>query len=252
MHFAASTVRFAAIVCALSSASALARSGDHVIVGVGLAHLPSYQGSDDYRTLPVPLIDIVSGPFYANLRDGLGILAVSSDALTIGGGVGMTPGYRRKDVPEGVGKLSFGAGARLFARLNAGGVIATIGGTQGFTGGSKGFIADASLAYPIIISPRVQLIPSIGMSWADRKHNDRYFGVDAGQAAASGLSRFRVGGGFKDVSAMLAANYRLTSRLNLTASGGLTTLLADVKDSPLVVRRTAPTGFLALSYRFGS
>lgn len=252
MHIIAATARFAGLVCALWSASALARSGDHLTLGVGVAHVPTYQGSDDYRTLPVPVIDLVSGPFYANLRDGVGIHVVSSDTLTIGGGVGVMPGYRRRDVPEGVDKLSFGAGARLFAKLNAGGVIATIGGMQGFAGGSKGFIADASLSYPIILSPRIQLIPSVGTSWADGKHNDRYFGIDAGEAAASGLPRFRAGSGFKDVSALMTANYRMTSRINLTASGGLTTLLGEVKDSPLVLRRTRPMGFLALTYRLGS
>lgn len=252
MNIIAAAARFAGLSCALWSASAIARGGDHVTLGVGVAHVPTYQGADDYRTLPVPVIDLVSGPLYANLRDGVGIHVIRNETFTIGGGVGVMPGYRRRDVPAGVDKLPFGAGARLFANVNAGGVIATIGGIQGFAGGSKGFIADASLSYPIIMTPHIQLIPSVGASWADRKHNDRYFGIDAGEAAASGLRRFRAGGGVKDASALLTVNYRMTDRINLTASGGVTTLLGEVKDSPLVVRRTRPTGFLALSYRLGS
>ncbi|HEX7855207.1 MAG TPA: MipA/OmpV family protein [Sphingobium sp.] len=252
MKTATLIIAIASMAFAISGSLAMAQDRDHVIVGVGVAQIPAYQGADSYRTLPIPVIDIVSGPIYANLRDGVGVHVVSGNVLTIGGGLGLMPGYRRRDVPEGVDRLSFGVGGRLFARLNAGGIVATIGGTRGFAGGSKGAIVDASLSYPLILSPRVQIFPSIGTSWSNARHNDRYFGIDADESTRSGLRRFDAGSGFKDVSAMLAANYRLTSRINLTVSGGLTSLLNEVKDSPLVIRRTQPMGFLSLSYRLGS
>lgn len=224
---------------------------DRVIIGIGAAAVPTYQGSDDYRTLPIPMIDIVSGPIYANLRNGVGVNVVDTPGFTFGGGVTFMPGYRRQDVPVGVDRLSVGAGARLYASFKAGGVVATLGGTQGFVGSTKGFIADASLSYPIMASPRLLVIPSVATTWADAKHNGRYFGIDTGEAFRSGLPQFRVGGGFKDVSALLTVNYRLTGRMNLSASGGVTSLLGDVKDSPLVAHATRPMGFLSLSYRFG-
>lgn len=227
------------------------RSKDRTILGIGAAITPTYQGSDEYRVLPMPAIDIVSGPFYANLRNGIGLNVVDTDMLTIGGGVALMPGYRRRDVPDGVGRVSFGAGSRLFASLNAGGVVATVGGTKGFAGSTRGFIADASLAYPIMLSPRTILIPAIATTWADRRHNDRYFGIGPDESLASGLPRFRADSGFKDISAGLTVNYRLNARINLTASGGVTTLLGAVNDSPLVIRETQPTGFLSLSYRLG-
>ncbi|WP_368854771.1 MipA/OmpV family protein, partial [Serratia marcescens] len=84
-------------------------------------------------------------------------------------------------------------------------------------------------------------------SWADRKHNDRFFGVSAAQSRASGLRQFRPGSGFNDVSAMLSVQYRLTDRVSLGATGGVTTLLGKVKDSPIVAHKTQPLGFLSLS-----
>ena len=227
-------------------------SKDRMILGIGAAITPTYQGSDEYRVLPMPAIDIVSGPFYANLRNGVGLNVVDTDMLTIGGGVALMPGYRRKDVPEGVGRVSFGAGSRLYASLNAGGVIATVGGTKGFAGSTRGFIADASLSYPIVASKRTLIIPSIATTWADRRHNDRYFGIGPDEALASGLPAFRADSGFKDISAAVTVNYRLNARINLTATGGITTLLGAVNDSPLVIRETQPTGFLSPSYRLGS
>lgn len=225
---------------------------DHVLVGIGAGYAPAYQGSDDYRTLPIPAIDIAVGPFFANLRNGIGVNVINTDTVTVGGSVVMMPGYRRRDAPDGIGSLSFGAGGRMFASLKVGGVIATVGGTQGFVGNTRGVIADASVSYPIMISQRTMLIPTVGTSWADEKHNRRYFGISAQQSQASGLPQFASGKSFKDASALLTVSHRLTSRINLSASGGVTTLLGDVKDSPLVRHKTQPAGFLSLTYRLGS
>lgn len=225
---------------------------DHFIIGAGAGYAPAYQGADDYIVLPIPVVDVAWGPLYANLRNGIGLNVIDSDVVTIGGGVSFQPGYRAKDVPVGIGRLSVGLGGRGFASVKAGGFVATVGATQGFTGGTKGFVADASLSYPIPVSSRAMVIPTIGATWADRKHNDRYFGVTTVQSLASGLPAFDAGSGFKDASAMLTVSYRLTDRINLGVTGGVTTLLGDMKDSPLVYHKTQPSGFLTLSYRFGS
>lgn len=226
-------------------------NNDHVVIGIGAGYAPAYQGAEDYRVMPLPVIDIAWGPFFANLRNGIGVNAVDTDHVTIGASVAMMPGYRSKDAPRGIGKLSFGAGARGFMSLKAAGFVATIGATKGFAGSTKGVIADASLSRPVFVSSRFMLVPTIGATWADGKHNDRYFGVNAAQSRASGLPRFRAGSGFNDVSAMLTVQYRLTDRISLGATGGVTTLLGNVQDSPIVVHKTQPLGFLSLSYRLG-
>ncbi|MDQ0839988.1 MipA/OmpV family protein [Sphingomonas faeni] len=223
---------------------------DHFILGIGAGYTPTYQGSDAYRAVPVPVFDIAWGPVFANLRNGVGINVIESGPVTVGASVTYMPGYRRRDVPEGIGKLSLGAGGRGFASIRAGGLIATVGATKGFIGDNKGVIADATVSYPVRVSSRLTLIPTIGTTWADRRYNHRYFGVDADQAFASGLPRYRAGGGFKDASALLSLNYRLTDHIGLGASAGVTTLFGEVADSPLVEHKTRPSGFLSAAYRF--
>jgi MipA family protein len=225
-------------------------SKDRIVVGLGAAVTPVYQGADDYRVLPLPAIDIVQGRIFANFRNGVGLNLVDDRALTIGAGVTPLPGYRRRDVPTGVDRLSWGVGGRIFANLTGGGVVATLGATQAITGSTGGFVADASLSYPIILNPKVIITPSIATSFADGKHMDGYFGVNAREAAASGLDAYRGKAGFKDVSALLNIVYRLDSRWSVTGSVGATSLLGRVKDSPLVEHATRPTGFVALAYRF--
>lgn len=240
----------AALPFPLWASTAQAQDSDHVVLGAGVATAPAYQGSDEYRILPIPAIDIKEGPFFANFRNGVGLAPVDSDVLTIGASATFIPGYRRRDVPAGIDKLSDGLGARIFAAMRTHGFVATVGATKGVAGGTKGVIADASLAYPVTISSAFSLTPSVGATWADRKHNDRYFGITASESTASGLAQFRAGSGFKDISAALTASYRLTDRVTMSATGTITTLVGDVKDSPLVVEKTRPAGFLALSYRF--
>lgn len=226
-----------------------AGSADHVIIGMGAAVIPDYQGADDYRVLPLPALDIAVGPFFANLRDGIGGKAIETRDVTLGASIALTPGYRRRDVPDGVKGVDYGAGARIFGTVRAGGAVATIGGTQGFAGGTRGVTVDGSLAYPLPVSPRMMLIPAAVVTWGNAKNNDRYFGITAAEAQASGLSEFHAGSGFKDASATLTLVYRLTSRFSVSATGGVTRLLGDARNSPLVEHETQPSGFFSVSYR---
>lgn len=233
------------------TASDEAQDNSHFILGLGALYAPAYQGADKYRPLPLPAIDLKWGPFFANLRNGIGVNVVDNKVITAGASITFMQGYRSKDAPVGIGGLSVGAGARGYVSLKAAGFIATFGGTKGIVGDNRGIVADATLAYPITVAPRVMIIPTIGTTWADAKYSDRYFGVNAMQSFASGLPQFRPGSGFKDASAMLNVSYRLTDHIILGASGGVTTLLGQVKDSPLVFHKTQPAGFLSLAYRFG-
>ncbi len=224
--------------------------GDHISIGIGAAYMPAYQGSDKYRFLPLPAIDIQFDRFFVNFQDGIGANLFDSESVTVG--VGLTPaiGYREKDVPAGIGKLSLGLGARGFVKFRQFGFEATLGGTKILAGNTKGVLVDASLSYPVMISEKLTINPSIGTTYGDRKHNNRYFGVTSQQSLASGLPQFRAGSGFIDAKADLGLQYRLTDRIGVGVVGGVTTLLGDVKDSPIVKRKTQPYGIAFFSYNF--
>lgn len=224
---------------------------DHVVVGLGTGYFPAYEGANKYRVLPLPAIDVKWGPFFAGLADGVGFDILDTKFFTLGTSVVFVPGYRRGDVSAGIGELSTGAGARVFSRVKLEGLIATIGATRTIAGATGGTTADASLSYPILVTPRLRFIPTIGTTWADAKYNNRYFGVDAQQSLASGLPQYEPGTGIKDATATLTASYSLTEHLVLGMSGGATKVLGNAKDSPLVVHKNAqPTGFVSLGYRF--
>lgn len=245
-----------ALLCVLTAAglateaSAQDRAPDRTIVGGALIYAPAYQGAEDYRVLPFPLIDLKYGRFFASSRRGIGANLIDGDAVDVGAGVTFVPGYRRRDAPAGIGRAPGGAGARISADVKAGRVMASLGATKVLSGGLDGALVDATLAMPLRPSDRLTVIPSVSTTWADGAYTRSYFGVSASQATASGLPAYRPGGGIKDVSASLTASYRLTDRVSLGATGSITKLTGDAKQSPIVFDPTQPSAVLTVSYRF--
>lgn len=232
------------------SGAANAQSGDHVTLGVAAGVVPEYQGSDDYRFFPIPVIDAQFGQFFISLRNGIGVNVIEFGPLTAGASVALVGGYRRRDVPVGVRRISTTAGARLFANLTLDNLSVTVGATKAVAGGTRGVVAEVSLSYALPLSDRMMVIPSVGASWANGQHLNRYFGIDAGEAMASGLPFFRAESGLKDVSGLATASYRLDAHWSLGATGGFTRLLGDAADSPLNMRRWQPSGFMSVAYTF--
>lgn len=251
MTRAATTVALSCLIVA-SAAPALAQDRDQnrAVVGVAGVYAPAYQGADDYRLIPFPVLDLKYGRFFVNTRRGVGATLLEGSAVSVGAGVTYVPGYRRRDAPEGVGRLSGGAGARISADARLGGLAASLGATRALTGDVDGTLVDASLAMPVRMSSRLTLIPSVSATWADGAYHRAYFGIDARQAAASGLAAYRPGGGIKDVSASLTASYRLNDKVTLGATGAVSSLRGDAKKSPIVVDPTQPAAFVSVAYRF--
>lgn len=239
-----------AILALATSASAQSQKQNRAVVGVVGLYAPAYQGADSHRLRPFPLIDLKYGCLFANPRQGIGADLVDGEAVDVGVAVTYVPGYRRRDAPAGIGRVSGGAGARISADLRAGMFAASLGATKVLSGDLDGVLIDANLAMPFRPSERLTVIPAVSATWADGRYNRSYFGISAAQAAASGLPAYRPGGGIKDASASLTANYRVNDRVSLGATGAVTTLTGDAKDSPIVFDATQPSAIVSVSYRF--
>lgn len=234
----------------LTAAAAHAADDDHFKLGLGAAIAPRYEGADEYRMQPFPVVDAQYGRFFARSGDGLGLNIWQSPQLTIGAGLNMMEGYSESDVPEGIGKLSNALGARVFVSTNAWAAIFTISATQAISKSERGLIADARVSYPYSVSERFKVIPSVSVEWANAKYMKSYFGINAQQAARSGLSEYRPSAGFKDVSLRVGFSYELTKTWSITGAAGVSRLMGDAADSPLVRRKSQAVGALGVAYRF--
>jgi len=103
---------------------------------------------------------------------------------------------------------------------------------------------------PLYISPKNEVTLALTSSWGSDKYMQTYYGVSAAQAAASGFARHDAGAGIYAYSLNLDWTHRLTSRWSVLAAAGVTQLTGDAADSPIVQRKTSPTGSLKVTYSF--
>lgn len=239
-------------IAQVPSASAQEAQPDRLrgAVGIGIAAFPEYEGSDDYRVLPLPMFDLQYKNFFANFRDGLGAHFVETDTLEAGLGAVFVRGRRAKDSPQGVGKVQDAVGGRAFARYRPiDDVTVTAGITRSF-GGTDGTLVDLTLSHQFKPSKAVRLIPAISTTWANGKHTQRYFGISEVQSVRSGLPVFEADSGFKDISMSLTGLVALNHNWHLTTTAVLTRYLGDAADSPLNEQRWQPGVVLGIGYRF--
>lgn len=103
---------------------------------------------------------------------------------------------------------------------------------------------------PLYISPKNEVTLALTSSWGSDKYMQTYYGVSAVQSATSGFARHDAGAGIYAYSLNLDWTHRLTSRWSVLAAAGVTQLAGDAADSPIVQRKTSPTGSLKVTYSF--
>ncbi|MBT1726850.1 MipA/OmpV family protein [Enterobacter quasimori] len=103
---------------------------------------------------------------------------------------------------------------------------------------------------PLYTSPKNEVALALTGSWGSDKYMQTYYGVSAAQSAASGFARHDAGAGIYAYSLNLDWTHRLTSRWSVLAAAGVTQLTGDAADSPIVQRKTSPTGSLKVTYSF--
>jgi outer membrane protein len=250
-----SRVAFASRHCLTAMALALcqdvaAQEKNRIVMGAGVAVLPRFEGSDEYRVEPAPLIDVRQGRFFARTRDGIGVDLVDMPRFTMGVGLNWMQGYDRDDVPDGIGKLSSALGGKVFMSTRMGDVVATLSATQALTKRERGLLVNAQLSYPYEVTGRLSIIPSVSVNWGNAKYMNSYFGVDASRAADSGLPRYEPSAGFKDASFRIAANYQFNKSWSAVSAVGVSRLFNKAGDSPFVQRQMQLRALVGLTYTF--
>jgi MipA family protein len=98
----------------------------------------------------------------------------------------------------------------------------------------NGFLATVRGVYNGRLSESWLLNGVVGSTWASDDYMSSYFGIDADDAARSGLDGFNADEGFKDVSLGGGVSYRLFERVSVSALASYTRLIDDAADSPVV------------------
>ncbi|MDA7787756.1 MipA/OmpV family protein [Sphingomonadaceae bacterium] len=223
---------------------------------------PNYLGDDAYSLAAVPYIRITNGErFVASVQEGVKFSAIDGNRFRAGprasvefsrqedgGSTFRIAGERTSDL-IGLGdidtSLSFGG----FAELDFGNFTASANLGQAVTG-HEGLSGELAVNYSGTVRRRgPPIIYSLGpkLNFADDTYQNAFFGINAVQSGASGLSEFEASGGVVSYGASATVIVPLNDKIATTLIGSYSRLTGDAARSPLVEERGSnDQGFLGL------
>lgn len=213
-----------------------------------------YMGSDERRTLAVPLLNYQwANGWFAGVSNGVGYNFSRSPGMQYGLRVTADLGRKASRSPALRGMGDIDASAELGGFVNhtlASGFILTTSLRYGAGNDNKGLVADLGAVYSTELTPRWRLSVGAALTAVNAEYMQSYFGVSPAQAAASGYRRFAPTAGIRDVRGNVALSYQLSREISLTGALSTVTLVGDAADSPLTRKKSSVNGFAAVSYAF--
>lgn len=244
------------------SASQVPAYGISGSIGLGVASVPTYEGSPNRRALAGPDLTLTYrsrdwGTVEFGQR-GLYWNAIEAGGLRLALVAQFDPGRKDEDTstvnPTPGDKRLAGMGT-VRSSIEAGvgigyGPVMLVARQSLSERGSKGAQVDMTVEMPWALSDRLGLRFALGATWANRDYMQTYFGVTAAQAQATSFSLYTPKSGCRKVDASVGAEYTLASSWKLQANVGFSRLGDDAAASPLVGRRDGASAALAMAYEF--
>lgn len=227
---------------------------DGGLAGFVLLPTTEYSGSDERRTLVLPVLDYqwASG-WFAGTTNGLGHNFSKRPDTQYG--LRVTADFGRKEsrssALRGMGDIDAKAEVGGFYNVAMTDAISLSTSLRyGAGSGSDGLVADFGINYSLPIAPRWRVSVGGAVTLADKRYMQSYFGVSREQAASSAYAATTPSGGVRDARAGATLIYSVSPRTSLTLGLSASTLLGDAADSPLVEEKTTVGGLLAATVSF--
>jgi outer membrane scaffolding protein for murein synthesis (MipA/OmpV family) len=250
-----------------------ALDGDYLVVGAGAGYGPSYEGSDDYRIFPVPLVQGRLGGIGIGPRAGGVALDFIPDApdkvgfnLGVAGKVRLNRTRKTGDpVVDRLGKLDTAVeigptvGLTFPHVLNAyDSFTITTDVLWDVAGAHKGMVIDPLVSYTTPLSRGILANLSANAEWGNDRFANYNYSITPAGSIASGLPAFTAKGGFNKAGARLLLGFDLDGDITdggpaVFLLGGYTRMLGDAKRTPLTsVRGSADQwlGAAGFAYTF--
>jgi len=247
--------------------------GDWFAVGMGLTVTPTYDGSNDYDFMPLPLMQGSLGGIGINLRAGglsLDFIPERKGRLNFSlGPVARIRTNRDRQVKDEVVdslvrldtavELGPSAGISIDRILHKRDVLSFSADVRwDVAGAHRGMTAGPSVTYFTPVNRGAGIALNLDVDYGDGKFMDYYYSVSPENAAASGLTPFAAKGGFYRAGGFVAAGVDFNG--NLLDGGfiaftilGYSRMLNDAAASPFTSERGSPDQFIGsfgLGYTF--
>lgn len=232
-----------------------------VTVGIGAYIVPEYAGARKDRFVLTPSISYHnSNGLYAGTNEGVGYNA-KIDNFSLSAGLGYRAGrtdsndgwkfrYGSDDL-KGMGDISGALTARFKGAYKFdGGISLSLGTEQALNHRDTGSTYHFGLNAPLFDSKTDQFSLSLGATYGDRKFNQSNFGVTSAQSLNSGYKAYNAKAGFEQLGSTVNWTHALDKNWSVTTRVGVTHVLGDAADSPIVKKKTSGVAMTAFNYSF--
>lgn len=222
-----------------------------LIVGGGAIYEPEYEGGDKFEVQPIPVIVFTYGEWLEIDPTGVTVTALRHEGFALAAKVGYEGGRDEDDADrlDGLGDIDFAAtiGAKASYSWKGFEFYASVDQT---IDGSESLIGTFGAEYQAPVTERLILGAGVEAVVANSKHMEAYFGVNAAQAARSGLSEYKPDAGLKRVNVSASATYMLSENWLIRGEASLGILTGDAADSPIVEEKLQPSTSVFVGYKF--
>ena len=228
--------------------------------GLGVFSRPKYPGSGDSEVVPVPLVSANFGRYFiggtpgAGFPFGVGVNLIQNQnwraGVALGGELTKPRSASDAQILAGWGDVPATALGSAFAAYSIdwltvrGFIVSDIGGKDQGTR----IAFDVEGKYKL--NERLTFTAGPGITWADGKYSQTFFGVNARQSFISGIPQYAAGSGVNAIRFSVGAQYQLNAQWGLGASITTAWLQGDAERSPITEDKSQNTYGLFASYRF--
>ncbi|CAH0339760.1 MipA/OmpV family protein [Rhizobium sp. CECT 9324] len=219
---------------------------------------PKFEGAKDNKLFFSPIISLGRGnqPRFSSRNDSASFAIYDTDVVRAGVAGKFIPGRDAGDADEliGLSEIKWGGEIGGFADVYVTDYLRARAELRQGIRSHDGLVADLALDAFTDIAPDLRISGGPRATYATSGYTKAYYGVDAGESAASGLTEYHPDGGFTSVGAGAAITWDATEKLQMSAFTEYKRLTGPAADSSLVEERGSKnqlTFGVSASYKFG-
>ena len=256
----------AALLTAAPAGAALAEdggagwfSGDwYLTLGASGFRAPRFEGDNDYLLGVSPIISIGrAGPAarFVSRNDSASFSLIDNGGFRAGLAGKLIFGRSdsaSKDL-TGIDPVRFGGEVGVFGEVYPSDWLRIRGEVRHGIRSHSGVVADFSADAFYDVTPAVRLSAGPRVSFASASYFDAFYGINATEAAASGVAAYKPGGGTRAVGIGGAIDWKATDKLTTSVFTEYSRLMGPAAKSSLVQQRGSRNQLLigvSASYRF--
>ena len=238
----AAVAAFVAIGAMPASAESWLSGNWYLKVGGAVLHAPKFEGASASEFAFQPMISLgKAGPSarFTSRNDNISFAFVDTGTFRAGAAgrlIFKRDGDTHRDI-EGLSPVRFGGEAGVFAEIYPTNFLRVRGEVRHGIRSHDGVVADFAADAFFDVTEAIQISGGPRASWASSAYYDPYYGVNAAEAVASGLSPYEPDSGMRSYGIGGAVTWKTTDQFTTSVFAEYQRLAGPASDSSLVRER---------------